>query len=762
MPGSFTNAIITTAGAALLARVEAGQATMEVTQVAVGDGLYSAAERTAASLSARTSLKAQKNIYTPSSATVMSEDSIKIKTIFSNYDAVEQVPLVTSGYFINEIAVYCKENGGAANTEVLYCIAVTSGETGNYMPAYVGGGASQIVQDIFLTVGIAATTYVNKAGAAFLATEGQALKSEVASIKTRAESNTSAITALDTRVNGLIGSATPTPVATAAQTTDTSIIYVYTGSETGYTPGDWYYYDSSSFSWKSGGEYGAALIDDTLTKKGQAADAKATGKIREDFENAFTVIRPHDYGDDILLDDLYISNSQFIEVTRIKDGNFNVDKMQNKSCYIQFKFNEIPKARAAAPVTYDFSIHIPDSDTIVDVLRFKDANTVVASTLNGEEQGAMIKSEDTYKLTYEYRNQSVMYWQLTFLPAPAYNKPITVSAIINGEKTEYNISPSQIEPYLKERDGIAFEPPRNALKEIKYYGVNWTQGACTVLDSYIGFSAAPNDHSTNGVAKIARFDDFENYTSISHNLGHCSSADYNEMTDTMIVGSGTYVDGVAGVAPAIFLVENASNIVTNKTDIVYGSSGVIEIPLNGIDGEGSVACFGECEKIAYIVTSEDASDFRNKGGKYIYRALLGMGADDMTSVFESDSYGTFIGGCADNEYNGTLHILSKFECEFFGELQGLKYINGRLVFPTDVVTDSVLTSYLLLVRFNSDSDVFFDKIYWIPMLNNDGTLISTECEDVIFHNGRGYVVAVSKKTGQSNIYRTHVFDAFGL
>lgn len=504
---------------------------------------------------------------------------------------------------------------------------------------------------------------------------------------------------------------------------------------------------------------GAIEVDDTLSVEGRAADAKATGKIREDFENAFTVIRPHDYGNDILLDDLYIWNSQFIEVTRIKDGSFNADKMQNKACYIQFKFNEIPKARAAAPVTYDFSIHIPDSDTIVDVLRFKDGNTVVASTLDGEEQGTMIKSEDTYKLTYEYRNQSVMCWQLTFLPAPAYNKLITVSAIVNGEKTEYNISPSQIEPYLKERDGIAFEPQRNALKEIKYYGVNWTQGACTVLDSYIGFTASADDHSTNGVAKIARFDNFENYTSISHNLGHCASADYNEMTDTMIVANGTDADGVA---PAIFLVENASNIVTNKTDIVYGSSGVIEIPLNGIDGEGIIACFGECEKIVYIVTSEDASDFRNKGGKYIYRALLGMGADDMTSVFESDSYGTFISGCADNEYNGTLHILSKFECEFFGELQGLKYINGRLVFPTDVVTDSILTSYLLLVRFNSDSDVFFDKIYWIPMLNNNGTLISTECEDVVFHNGRGYVVTMSKKTGQSNIYRTHVFDAYSL
>lgn len=504
-------------------------------------------------------------------------------------------------------------------------------------------------------------------------------------------------------------------------------------------------------------EYVAALIDPTLTQKGQAADAKVVGEFRD----AFDVIYPNDYGKYMAIEDLYIRNPQFANVSVFGAGIFKVEKLQNKEISIQFKFNEIPKASAAAPVAYDFTIKIPDADTIVDALRFSDASKIIVSTLpnEGVEGEVLTRIGDTYKFTYEYPNQSVMSWTLTFKSTPIYNDNISVSAIVNGEVTEYNVKSSQIEPYLKFRDGIDFAAQRNGIKTIKYYNVNWTQGACAIGDKYIGFNASSDDHLTNGIAKIASFDDFNNVTQITHNLGHCASADYNVTTDSMIVANGTNADDIL---PSIFIIKNASYIVENGTNIVYGSSGVVEIPITGVEGEGIVACFGECEKIVYFVTSEDASNFRTKGKKYIYRALIGLGSDDLTTLFESNNCGTFISGCADNEYNGTLHILTRYECEFFGELQGLKYINGKLVFPTNVVTDSILASYLLLVRFNSDSDVFFDKIYWIPMLNNDGTLISTECEDVIFHNGRGYVVTTSKKTGQSNIYHTHVFDAYNL
>lgn len=69
----------------------------------------------------------------------------------------------------------------------------------------------------------------------------------------------------------------PLVAATAAAMTDTDKIYVYTGSETGYTAGDWYYYNGSA--WASGGVYNAEAIetDTTLKVSGMAADAKAVG-----------------------------------------------------------------------------------------------------------------------------------------------------------------------------------------------------------------------------------------------------------------------------------------------------------------------------------------------------------------------------------------------------------------------------------------------------------------------------------------------------
>ena len=69
----------------------------------------------------------------------------------------------------------------------------------------------------------------------------------------------------------------PFTAATAAAMTDTTKIYVYTGSETGYTFGHWYYHNGTA--WTDGGVYNAIAFntDPTLTVPGAAADAKATG-----------------------------------------------------------------------------------------------------------------------------------------------------------------------------------------------------------------------------------------------------------------------------------------------------------------------------------------------------------------------------------------------------------------------------------------------------------------------------------------------------
>lgn len=69
----------------------------------------------------------------------------------------------------------------------------------------------------------------------------------------------------------------PFVASTVADMTDPAKIYVYTGSETGYVNGDWYYYDGTE--WVDGGVYNAIAFntDTTLTVSGAAADAKVTG-----------------------------------------------------------------------------------------------------------------------------------------------------------------------------------------------------------------------------------------------------------------------------------------------------------------------------------------------------------------------------------------------------------------------------------------------------------------------------------------------------
>lgn len=73
-------------------------------------------------------------------------------------------------------------------------------------------------------------------------------------------------------------SGAPLVARTAAAMTDTTRIYVYLGSEAGYTNGNWYHYDKTTAAWVSGGAYGTDFAtDSTLEVAGMAADAKAAG-----------------------------------------------------------------------------------------------------------------------------------------------------------------------------------------------------------------------------------------------------------------------------------------------------------------------------------------------------------------------------------------------------------------------------------------------------------------------------------------------------
>lgn len=87
---------------------------------------------------------------------------------------------------------------------------------------------------------------------------------------------------------GALGNGYPTPAGTVAEMTDESAVYLYTGSETGYTAGNWYFYNGTA--WTSGGTYGGAVTDSTLSIEGVAADAKAVGDALSDADDRLTAL----------------------------------------------------------------------------------------------------------------------------------------------------------------------------------------------------------------------------------------------------------------------------------------------------------------------------------------------------------------------------------------------------------------------------------------------------------------------------------------
>lgn len=104
---------------------------------------------------------------------------------------------------------------------------------------------------------------------------------EIATVKTTVENEIETIKAA-------VGS--PLKASTVAQMTDTNKIYVYVGSESGYTNGNWYYWNGSA--WTSGGVYNsvAVVTDPTLTLSGVPADAKATGDEVNNLESKISEI----------------------------------------------------------------------------------------------------------------------------------------------------------------------------------------------------------------------------------------------------------------------------------------------------------------------------------------------------------------------------------------------------------------------------------------------------------------------------------------
>ena len=179
MPQPFKNAVMTSAGAVLLTRVQAGEIRMEFTRIAVGSGAYTEEEKTFSKLQDRADLKLLKNSYHLSGIEVYSAHSVKVTALITNQDAATGECLVDEGYFINEMGLYAKVKDGGDDTEVLYSIAVTEGEHGDFMPPYNGFSPAQIIQEYYATVSNSAEVTIQTSGAFVLAQDFEAFQKHV-------------------------------------------------------------------------------------------------------------------------------------------------------------------------------------------------------------------------------------------------------------------------------------------------------------------------------------------------------------------------------------------------------------------------------------------------------------------------------------------------------------------------------------------------------------------------------------------------------
>lgn len=299
------------------------------------------------------------------------------------------------------------------------------------------------------------------------------------------------------------------------------------------------------------------------------------------------------------------------------------------------------------------------------------------------------------------------------------------------------------------------------VKASKIYrrGHYW-QGVCQMGEYVVGFGSGEDDHSTNG--QILLFD--LNLTLVNryhgHNLGHCNSMDYNPDVETLVTTSSE-IRGTTTHSPKIFLVKNPLQKILNEQRLDYDGADTIMIQLTNLNGlYTGLSVFGETSDFLYLCTIENPSSFTNYTKRWIYKIVLGKGANNMLTLFPQDSFGTFISGKEDTEYNGTAHILAVKEFESKMEIQGGKFVNGALLFSTDIYENSVSSLQAFLVKYDFDKDLnefVLSERLWLNTQKNDMTYQRTESEECVVIGNRVLHQVIIHAT-ETNYYR--VFEYY--
>ena len=162
---------LTTAGKALLAKAQAGKATIKITKAQTGSGSYTSGE----AVDTRTALKTPQQTFPISDMQISNDSTLVLKIAISN--KTEDAEL-KNGYEIKEFGIFAQDPDKG---EILYSIATAS--TSDYMPAYNNVIPSVINMSYYLEVANAANVTINSAGAIALQADLEALEARVSVIE---------------------------------------------------------------------------------------------------------------------------------------------------------------------------------------------------------------------------------------------------------------------------------------------------------------------------------------------------------------------------------------------------------------------------------------------------------------------------------------------------------------------------------------------------------------------------------------------------
>lgn len=248
----------------------------------------------------------------------------------------------------------------------------------------IGSGDAEIVG-----TGTLSTTAQNIIGAINELDTDKAEQSDLTALTGRVGTAETDIVALDGRVTqaeAAVG--TPLIASTVAGMTDITKIYVYTGSETGYTSGNWYYWNGTA--WTSGGVYNSTAFetDTTLSVAGMAADAKATGDELTDVKSDIDVLNTN-------LIPVFADYYRYVNVDisdELQNGFYENGVYYANGSYRSIKHNCIVGER------YEISTYLRLNNHWA-IVYFYDSNDNLIAKYGGDADGTL--TEDTYYENYE-------------------------------------------------------------------------------------------------------------------------------------------------------------------------------------------------------------------------------------------------------------------------------------------------------------------------------------------------------------------------